>query len=67
MIDGPAKRGPLPPGVLIERRGSMLFTHFGLSGPVVLDVSRAVTAAINPRDLKLVADFLPDAKVGRSR
>ena len=25
-------------------RGSLLFTHFGLSGPVVLDVSRAVTA-----------------------
>ena len=39
------RRGGLPPGVLIERRGSLLFTHFGLSGPAVLDVSRAVTAA----------------------
>ena len=38
-------RGRLPPGVLIERRGSLLFTHFGLSGPVALDVSRAVTGA----------------------
>jgi predicted Rossmann fold flavoprotein len=53
-------RGALAPGVLIERRGSLLFTHFGLSGPAVLDVSRAVTAAKNPRDLLLIADFLPN-------
>lgn len=59
---GRRRRGRLPSGVLIERRGSMLFTHFGLSGPVALDVSRAVTAAVNPRDLLLSADFLPDAK-----
>ena len=51
--------GKLPPGVLIERRGSMLFTHFGLSGPAVLDVSRAVTGAARPRDVLLSADFLP--------
>jgi predicted Rossmann fold flavoprotein len=53
------RRRGLPPGVLIERRGSMLFTHFGLSGPAVLDVSRAVTGAAKPRDLRLIADFLP--------
>ena len=41
------RRTALPPGVLIERRGSLLFTHFGLSGPAALDVSRAVTAPIN--------------------
>jgi predicted Rossmann fold flavoprotein len=51
--------GALPPGVSIERRGSLLFTHFGLSGPVAMDVSRAVTAAKSPRDVQLVADFLP--------
>ena len=45
--------------MLIERRGSLLFTHLGLSGPVVLDVSRAVTASTNPRALKLLADFAP--------
>src|SRR5262245_53999288 len=27
----------LPPGVLIERRGSLLFAHFGLSGPAAMD------------------------------
>ena len=44
---------------LAERRGSFLFTHFGLSGPVVLDVSRAVSGHANPRSLALECDFLP--------
>lgn len=57
------RRGVLPLGVLIERRGSMLFTHFGLSGPVVLDVSRAVTGTRDPRGLILRADFLPNLAV----
>jgi predicted Rossmann fold flavoprotein len=56
---GRRRRGSLPPGVLIERRASLLFTHFGLSGPAAMDVSRAITAAKNPRDLQLVVDFLP--------
>ncbi|MFO0788465.1 MAG: NAD(P)/FAD-dependent oxidoreductase [Pirellulales bacterium] len=55
-------RPALPPGVLIRRRGSLLFTHFGLSGPAVLDVSRAVTAVRNPGELELVADFLPNSR-----
>lgn len=46
--------------VLDERRGSFLFTHFGLSGPVVLDVSREVTGHPRPGKLVLVCDFLPD-------
>jgi predicted Rossmann fold flavoprotein len=58
---GKRRRFHLPPGVLIERRGSLLFTHFGLSGPVVLDVSRAVTSAADPRTLQLLADFLPNS------
>lgn len=57
---GRRRRGQLPAGVRIERRGSLLFTHFGLSGPVVLDVSRAVTAATRPGDVVLVADYRPD-------
>lgn len=47
---------------LASARGSFLFTHFGLSGPVVLDVSRAVTACSEPRQLALVCDFLPAIK-----
>jgi predicted Rossmann fold flavoprotein len=42
--------------VLVRHRGSMLFTHFGLSGPVVLDVSRHW---IDSRGGTLVASFLP--------
>jgi hypothetical protein len=45
---------------LAERRGSFLFTHFGLSGPVVLDVSRAFSSHPRPQALALECDFLPD-------
>jgi predicted Rossmann fold flavoprotein len=48
---------------LIERRGSLLFTHFGFSGPVVLDVSRAVTARSDVSRLRLCTDFLPALSV----
>lgn len=46
-------------GVLAERRGSFLFTHFGLSGPVALDVSRVVSGHPHPASLALICDFLP--------
>jgi predicted Rossmann fold flavoprotein len=49
-------------GVLAEQRGSFLFTHFGLSGPAILDVSRAVTSHPQPQSLVLLCDFLPDTK-----
>lgn len=42
--------------VLVRQRGSLLFTHFGLSGPVVLDVSRHWIASNGG---ELVASFLP--------
>lgn len=40
-------------------RGSFLFTHFGLSGPVVMDVSRAVTANPDAAQWNAVCDFVP--------
>ena len=43
-------------------RGSLLFTHFGLSGPVVLDISRQVTALPDRCPVALLVDFLPDQK-----
>jgi predicted Rossmann fold flavoprotein len=48
--------------ILAERRGSLLFTHFGLSGPVVLDVSREVSGHAEPERLMLECDFLPDRR-----
>jgi predicted flavoprotein YhiN len=47
---------------LDERRGSLLFAHFGLSGPVAMDISRSVTATADPAALALVFDFLPDIR-----
>ena len=44
---------------LAAARDSFLFTHFGLSGPAVLDVSRAITGHPQPQSLKLECDFLP--------
>lgn len=46
--------------VLTRHRGSLLFTHFGLSGPVVLDVSRHwIAARRDDAGATLVANFLP--------
>ncbi len=47
------------PAALATARGSFLFTHFGLSGPVVLDVSRAVSGSPQPQTLELRCDFWP--------
>ncbi|MGL6096981.1 MAG: NAD(P)/FAD-dependent oxidoreductase [Fimbriiglobus sp.] len=44
---------------LSARRGSMLFAHFGLTGPAPLDVSRAVSGHPSPAGLTLEADLLP--------
>jgi predicted Rossmann fold flavoprotein len=48
--------------VLARRRGSLLFAHFGLSGPVILDVSRAVSGRENVRGIVVELDLLPQRK-----
>lgn len=45
---------------LTQRAGSVLFAHFGLTGPAPLDVSRAVSGHPEPAKLSLEVDFLPD-------
>ncbi len=52
-----------PKDFLKNRRSGILLTHFGLSGPSVLDVSRAVTNHQTPKHLKLICNFLPDHNV----
>jgi predicted Rossmann fold flavoprotein len=49
--------GPKP---LTARTGSVLFAHFGLTGPAPLDVSRAVSGHPEPAKLSLEVDFIPD-------
>jgi predicted Rossmann fold flavoprotein len=43
-----------------RRRGSMLFCHFGVSGPVILDLSRLVSGHPHAERLTLEADLLPE-------
>ena len=38
------------------------YSHFGLTGPVILDVSRAVSGHRTPQTLSLELDFLPALK-----
>lgn len=44
--------------------GSLLFTHFGFSGPAAMDVSRAVAGHEKKNALQLVCDLLPGEKQG---
>lgn len=48
-------------GRLVERvTGSLLWTHFGISGPAALDISRHWTRAVQEeRDVRLTISFLP--------
>ena len=43
-----------------KRRGALLFAHFGVTGPAVMDVSYAVSASEHPELLVLRCDLLPD-------
>jgi predicted Rossmann fold flavoprotein len=47
---------------LIAKRDSLLFAHFGLTGPVALDASRAISLHPRPQTLQLELDFLPGLK-----
>jgi len=44
---------------LAQRRGSLLFTHFGFSGPAAMDVSGAITAAASFDQVHMIADLVP--------
>ncbi|WP_172834157.1 BaiN/RdsA family NAD(P)/FAD-dependent oxidoreductase [Nitrospira japonica] len=46
-----------------QRIGSLLWTHFGVSGPVVMDASRFWTLARHQgQDAEIFANFLPDSR-----
>ncbi len=45
------------------RRSSLLFTHFGLSGPAALDVSKQIAYRVTENPV-VVVDFLPDTTHG---
>lgn len=43
-----------------EARGGLLWTHFGCSGPVPMNVSRTVAAMSAPHQAELEVDLVPD-------
>lgn len=45
--------------ILDNAEGGFLFTHFGFSGPTVLNVSRAVSKSNSPNELVMRCDFQP--------
>ncbi len=45
--------------VLDTRRGSLLLTHVGLTGPVAMDLSRTISRSAAVSDLQLIANFTP--------
>lgn len=47
---------------LQETAGELLFTAYGVSGPAVLDLSRAALAALEKGPVFLEADLMPDYK-----
>jgi predicted Rossmann fold flavoprotein len=49
-----------PPRTLAQRREALLFAHFGLTGPAILDVSSAVARHEDPAQvLELAIDWIP--------
>ncbi|MDD4269495.1 MAG: NAD(P)/FAD-dependent oxidoreductase [Pirellulales bacterium] len=57
---GPKRKTPL-----VQRRGAILFAHFGLSGPVALDLSRAVSVRPRGQRPTLLCDLLPETSESR--
>jgi predicted flavoprotein YhiN len=48
------------PLVIESRRGDLLFTHFGISGPATLQMSLAIVVALECSPVSVSIDFLPD-------
>lgn len=51
---------------LLQRRAPLLFTHFGLSGPAPMDVSKAISSHAEPNSLCCVIDLLPGPEIGQT-
>lgn len=46
------------------RRGKILFTHFGLSGPLVLNMSRSISEYLQYGEVTIVLDLMPQKNIG---
>jgi predicted Rossmann fold flavoprotein len=48
----------------IKKRGRVLFTHFGLSGPTILNMSKSIGELLSYGDVTLSLDLFPDQDYG---
>ncbi|MEK7721762.1 MAG: aminoacetone oxidase family FAD-binding enzyme, partial [Elusimicrobiota bacterium] len=48
--------------LILETDGELLFTSYGVSGPAVLDISRAALSALQEGPALIEADFFPEYK-----
>jgi predicted Rossmann fold flavoprotein len=48
---------------IVQRRGGFLFTHWGFSGPAVMDVSGAIAAVKQPAAASMVCDWVPELSI----
>lgn len=49
---------------IISLSGEILFTHFGVSGPLVLDLSNLLAGFLNKgKEVRLEIDFIPEVKL----
>jgi hypothetical protein len=46
-----------------EGKGEILFTHFGFSGPVILDMSRTVGDLLEKGKVKMILDLFPNKNI----
>jgi predicted Rossmann fold flavoprotein len=48
----------------LKKRGRLLFTHFGISGPLVINSSHEVSKLLKEGQVKASIDFYPDEDLG---
>ena len=63
ILAAAGKSGKPKAKLLASTSNSFLFTHWGFSGPAVLDVSRHVAMHPYKNQLELICDFLPETKL----
>jgi len=49
-----------------EERGEILFTHFGLSGPLILNMSRSIGDLLEKGKIKIIIDLFPGKSIGEA-
>ncbi|MFA5032730.1 MAG: NAD(P)/FAD-dependent oxidoreductase [bacterium] len=50
---------------IATEKGELLFTHYGISGPIVMDMSRLITDYLPKPETKVFINFFPDFTVDK--